>query len=88
MSGTVLQQTIDLVAPTRNGDRNGAGGIGDTIQGNQVSNGSIPNGSYGIFVFVPYANVSVSGNTVTNVDVGLGAFGGQGGTTTFTGLVG
>jgi hypothetical protein len=67
-------------------DNNGSsGGVADVIQGNQVSNGSIPGGSYGIFVFVPYLDVTVVGNTVSNVDVGLGLFGGQGGSATFTG---
>ena len=51
------------------------GGIGpDLIQGNTVSNG--PAGSYGIWVFVPYAPVTVENNIVTNVEVGIGEFAG------------
>lgn len=52
-------------------DNNGSAGIGtaDVIQNNQVSN-SLANG-YGIFVFAPYLPVTVSDNTITNVEVGL-----------------
>ena len=42
---------------------------GDLIKGNQVSDGTA--GSYGIWVFVPYADVTVSNNQVTDCDVGL-----------------
>jgi hypothetical protein len=41
----------------------------DVISGNTISNGS--SNSYGIFVFAPYAPVSVTDNTITNVDYGL-----------------
>ena len=41
----------------------------DVISGNTISNG--PSNSYGIFVFAPYAPVSVTNNTITNVDYGL-----------------
>lgn len=41
----------------------------DVISGNSVFNG--PANSYGIFVFAPYDAVTVSNNTITNVDVGL-----------------
>ncbi|MDD5542716.1 MAG: hypothetical protein PHX83_06040 [Acidobacteriia bacterium] len=55
-----------------------AGGFGsgtsDLIQGNTVRD-SQPNG-YGIFVFVPYFPVTVDGNKISKVDVGLAAFGG------------
>ncbi len=64
-------------------DNNGdGGGSGDVITGNNVSLGTP--GSYGIWVFVPYLNVTVSGNTVSGVDVGLAAFGGAGGSSAFT----
>src|SRR5208283_5310609 len=52
----------------------GGGGVADLIQGNSVSNS--PVGGYGIWVFVPYIAPTIMENTVTNVDVGLGAFGG------------
>jgi uncharacterized repeat protein (TIGR01451 family) len=55
----------------------------DLIQDNAVSSGTA--GSYGIWIFTPYANVTVSDNTVTDNDLGLGVFGGQGGVVTFTG---
>src|SRR5206468_949129 len=61
----------------------GAGGVADTIHNNNISLGGA--GSYGIFVFEPYVNVSVATNTITGVDVGLAAFGGAGGTTSFSG---
>lgn len=41
----------------------------DVISGNTISNGT--SNSYGIFVFAPYAPVSVTDNTITNVDYGL-----------------
>lgn len=41
----------------------------DVISGNTISNGT--SNSYGIFVFAPYQPVSVTNNTITNVDVGL-----------------
>ena len=55
----------------------------DLIENNTVSEGTA--GSYGIWVFVPYANVTVENNTVTDADLGLGAFAGAGGIVTFTG---
>lgn len=41
----------------------------DVISGNTISNGT--SNSYGIFVFAPYAPVSVTDNIITNVDYGL-----------------
>ncbi len=61
----------------------GAGGAGDLIQDNDVSAGSLIGGSYGIWAFAPYVNVLIKDNTISDVDVGLGAFGGFGGTVTF-----
>jgi hypothetical protein len=58
----------------------GEGGTPDTISGNTILNSS-PNG-YGIFVFVPYKQVTVQNNTVTNVDVGMATFGMNSGITT------
>ena len=49
------------------------GGTADLIQGNTISNS--PLGGYGIFVFVPYIAPTFQGNTVTNVDNGIAAFG-------------
>jgi hypothetical protein len=51
-----------------------AGGTADLIQGNTVSNSTLY--GYGIWVFVPYIAPIVQNNTVTNVDVGMGTFGG------------
>ncbi len=50
------------------------GGSADLIQGNTVSNS--PAGGYGVWVFVPYIAPTVRDNNVTNVEVGLGSFGG------------
>jgi len=61
----------------------GSGGTADLIHGNTVSN-STSNG-YGVWVFFPYVNAVVSNNTVANVDVGLFAWGGSGGTSSFSG---
>jgi parallel beta-helix repeat protein len=49
-------------------DNNGSGGTGIA---DIISNNTVSNCGYGIFVFAPYLNVSVDGNTVTNSDVGL-----------------
>jgi hypothetical protein len=57
----------------------GSGGSGnDVISGNNISacHNDIPNGyGYGIFSFVPYHGVTISNNTVSGCDVGLGAYG-------------
>jgi hypothetical protein len=50
------------------------GGVADVIQGNTVANS--PPGGYGVWDFVPYIAPTIRENTITNVDVGLGAFGG------------
>ena len=66
-------------------DNNGSsGGVADVITGNIVSDGGT--NSYGIWVFVPYFNVVVSENTITNIDVGLASAGSYtpGVVTTFT----
>ncbi|MFU8844603.1 MAG: T9SS type A sorting domain-containing protein, partial [Bacteroidales bacterium] len=52
-------------------DNNGSGGgTADIMEGNNVSNTS-----WGIWVFVPYKDVQVNNNTVTNCDVGLASVG-------------
>jgi hypothetical protein len=59
-------------------DNSGTSGtVVDEIYGNTVSNSAT--GGYGIWVFVPYKNVLVHDNKVTNVDVGM-AVAGQGAT--------
>lgn len=65
-------------------DNSGESGSTDYITGNNVSLGSAGGGAYGVWVFVPYSTVVVSGNTISGVDVGLGAFGGMGGTAEFS----
>src|SRR5262249_44052556 len=55
-----------------------------SIHDNDVALGSGV-GSTGIFVFVPYVNVSVADNTISGVDIGLAAEGGAGGTAAFSG---
>ncbi len=50
------------------------GGTADLIQGNRVD--CQPGSSWGIWVFVPYIAPMVRNNTVSNCQVGLGAFGG------------
>lgn len=77
----VVTSSASGIHSDNNGD--GAGAAADSIHNNTVSAGSP--GSYGIFVFVPYVNVSVQNNTVSGVGVGLGAFGGQGGSANFSG---
>ena len=75
----VISQSGSGVHTDNAGD---SGGTTDLIQGNTVQNGSL--GAYGIFVFVPYNTVTVDSNIVSNVDVGLAAFGGQGGSAAFS----
>lgn len=53
----------------------GSGGIADVLTGNVVQDGASQ--AYGVWVFAPYRDVTVSGNTVTNVDVGLALAGQQ-----------
>ena len=73
--GTKFQNnTIIHSASGIHTDNNGgSGGDADLIDGNVVRDGT--DGAYGIWVFAPYRAVTVSGNTVTNVDVGLAAAG-------------
>jgi hypothetical protein len=59
------------------------GGTPDTISGNTVTDSQ--QFGYGIWTFVPANVVTVSNNTVTNVEVGLASAGGQGGSSTFNG---
>ncbi len=65
-----------------------AGDVSDILQGNSVSAGVSFGGqpTYGVWAFAPYRNVTIQGNTVGGVDVGL-AVHGQGaaaGEATFT----
>lgn len=57
------------------------GGANDVISDNNVNTGDT--NSYGIWAFVPYTDVTIRNNTVTNVDVGLGAFASAGGSIIF-----
>jgi nitrous oxidase accessory protein NosD len=59
----------------------GAGTVGpDIIQDNKVKDSM--SGGYGIFVFAPYLPVTVQDNEMTNVDIGLAAYGQQAPVTT------
>jgi hypothetical protein len=49
-------------------------GAADVISGNHVSDGT--DGSWGIWVFVPYVGVTVKDNDVSGMDVGLAGFSG------------
>ncbi len=55
----------------------------DLIQGNDVTHGTA--GSYGVWVFVPYLDVTVDNNTVTDSDIGLGLLAATAETVNFTG---
>lgn len=78
-----LDNTITNSGSGIHTDNNGgAGGVADTISGNNVSLGTP--GAYGIWVFVPYLDVSVQNNIISGIGVGLAAFGGSGGSATFT----
>ncbi|HEY2761309.1 MAG TPA: right-handed parallel beta-helix repeat-containing protein, partial [Pirellulales bacterium] len=79
--GNVITSSGSGIHSDNNGD--GAGAVADSIHNNMISMGSA--GAYGIFVFVPYLDVSVANNTISGVDVGLAAFGGQGGSANFSG---
>lgn len=78
----VVNNSWDGVHSDNGGD---GGGVADTIRGNILTNS--PLYGYGIWVFVPYLAPVIENNTVTNVDIGLGAFAGAFGptvTATFT----
>lgn len=66
---------------TDNSHGYGDTGVSDLISNNTVSTGA--SGAYGIWSFVPYKNVTIQNNRVTNVDVGLGSFASAGGTAFF-----
>jgi nitrous oxidase accessory protein NosD len=51
----------------------GAGGVADTISGNQIS--ACKSNGYGIFVFAPYVSANVDENKIKGCAVGLAAFG-------------
>jgi hypothetical protein len=57
-------------------DNYGGAGISgpEVIENNTVSNGG--QGSIGIWAFMPYGTVTIQGNTISGVDVGLASFGG------------
>jgi hypothetical protein len=57
-------------------DNYGGAGISgpDLIENNIVSSGG--QGSIGIWAFMPYGTVTIQGNTISGVDVGLASFGG------------
>ena len=77
--GTAFRNNIISYASSglHTDNMNDGGGTPDVIDGNVVTHGAA--GSYGIFVFVPYTNISVQNNSVTDTDIGLGVFGGGGG---------
>lgn len=79
-TGNMVSQCGSGIHTDNNG---GSGGVADVISGNQVLNSVA--GGWGIFVFFPYRNATVSGNTIGDVDYGMMAWGGAGGTATFTG---
>jgi hypothetical protein len=72
----VVVNSSDGIHSDNSGD---GGGVPDSLVGNKVSDS--PVSGYGIWVFVPYLPPYVADNTVTNVDYGLGAFGGAFGPT-------
>ncbi len=78
-SNNTVKNSGSGVHTDNNGD---SGGNADNIHDNQVSN--CTTGGYGVWVFVPYKNVSVTNNTVTNCNVGLSLLGGAGGVPTFS----
>jgi parallel beta-helix repeat protein len=71
-SGTqFLNNTITASGSGVHTDNAGdGGGVADLIKDNVVTNST-----YGVWVFVPYIAPTLQSNTITNVDVGLAAFG-------------
>ena len=70
----IYSNTVTNAGSGVHSDNNGgADGVADSIHDNNLSLGTA--GAYGIFVFVPYLDVSVQDNTISGVDVGLAAFG-------------
>lgn len=71
-----LNNTISHSGSGVHTDNSGdGGGVADLIQGNMVSDCIASLGGYGIWTFVPYLAPTVDGNTITNCDVGLSAWG-------------
>jgi hypothetical protein len=71
-TGNTVTNCLSGIHTDNNG---GSGGIADIISGNTVQNS--PASGYGIWVFAPYRAVQVTGNTVTNVEVGMACAGQQ-----------
>src|SRR5262249_33146442 len=56
--------------------RDSGGTSTDLIEGNTISLGDPMGGtSYGVWAFVPYQNVTIHNNTISGVDIGIGAYG-------------
>lgn len=71
--GIVSNHSIGTIYSGNNVSSSGTGIHTDnnTTTADQIFNNNVSNCGYGIFVFAPSVNVSVSGNTITNSDVGL-----------------
>lgn len=78
-SGNTVTNSGSGVHTDNNG---GSGGSADNIHDNTVSDCTA--GGYGVWVFVPYNNVIVNSNDVSNCEISMSLFGGQGGTPTFS----
>jgi len=70
MSGNVVSTSLAGVNSSNNGD--GVGASADSITGNTVT---CTVGGDGVYVFVPYLNQTVSGNTTTGCGTGLANYG-------------
>jgi nitrous oxidase accessory protein NosD len=80
-----LNNTVtDSGSGVHSDNNGGAGGTGDLLQGNDVSD--CTSGGYGVWTFAPFVALVVDQNTVTNCSVGLAASGENdpAGATTFT----
>ena len=81
-SRNILDHVDSGVHTDNSGD---AGGPGDIIENNRVTGELHAGYGYGVWSFVPYTNVIVRDNVITDMTIGLGAFGGGGAKTTFSG---
>jgi hypothetical protein len=78
-----LHNTVTQSGSGVHTDNNGGfGGVADLIHHNHVSD--LSTNGYGVWVFFPYVNTVVEENSITDADIGLFAWGGSGGTATFS----
>ena len=72
-TGTIISNNTVSGSGIHTDNNGGGGGTADEIRGNTVSD--IDGGGYGIMVFLPFRDVIVDQNIITNADIAIGNFG-------------